>query len=307
METLTYIVQEDEQDERLDKLICMKFNDFSRNQIKKMIDEKLVLVNKSSEKPSYKVRWGDFISILVKDPVEMDIVAEDIPLDIYYEDEDVIVVNKSSGMVVHPAHGHYTNTLVNAALFHCNDLSGINGVCRPGIVHRIDKDTSGLLVMAKNDKAHISLAEQFKEKTTIREYYALCHGNIQHNNGTVDAPIGRDPKDRKKNAVIAGGRKAITHFEVIERIGNFTLLKCKLETGRTHQIRVHMNYIGYPLVGDSKYGPKKVIGNNGQFLHAAKLGFIHPKRNKLIEFSSPLPDYFEKYLINLRRKYNINR
>lgn len=305
METLIYIVQEHDEFERLDKLTANKFADFSRNKIKKMLENELILINKKVEKPSYKVKWGDIISIIVKDPEISNIIPEAIPLDIYYEDEDVLVINKPCGMVVHPANGHLSGTLVNAALYHCDDLSGINGVCRPGVVHRIDKDTSGLLVMAKNDLAHQFLADQFKEKTTMREYYAMCHGIILQNKGTVDAPIGRDKIDRKKMAVIAGGRAAVTHFEVIERLGQFTFIKCKLETGRTHQIRVHMSYIGYPLVGDEKYGPKKVIGKFGQFLHAAKLGFIHPKSKKYLEFVSPLPDYFTEFLTKLRKKYHV--
>ncbi len=303
METLIYIVQEHDEFERLDKLVSTKFTDFSRNKIKKMLEDELILINKKIEKPSYKVKWGDIISVIVKDPEVSDILPENIPLDVYYEDGDVIVINKPCGMVVHPANGHLSGTLVNAALYHCDDLSGINGICRPGVVHRIDKDTSGLLVMAKNDKAHNFLADQFKDKTTKRVYYAVCHGVIQQNKGTIDAPIGRNKIDRKKMAVVAGGRTAVTHFEVIERIGQFTFIKCILETGRTHQIRVHMSYIGYPLVGDDRYGPKKVIGKYGQFLHAAKLGFVHPSSKKYLEFESPLPDYFNQFLINMRKKY----
>jgi len=303
METMIYIVQETEIDERLDKLISTKFKDFSRSKIKKMLEEELINVNKKLEKPSYKVSWGDIISIQIKDPEISVIIPEDIPLDVYYEDEDFIVVNKPSGMVVHPANGHLTGTLVNAALYHCDDLSGINGICRPGVVHRIDKDTSGLIVMAKNDQAHNYLAQQFKDKTTKRIYYALCHGVIEHNKGTVDAPIGRDKFDRKRMAVMAGGRNAVTHFEVIERIGPYSFIKCKLETGRTHQIRVHLSYIGYPLVGDEKYGPRKVIGNQGQFLHAAVLGFMHPKTHELLEFESPLPTYFTTMLNKIRNQY----
>lgn len=302
METLVYIVQEEDQGERLDRLIASRYRDYSRNQIKKMMEEDLILVNKQIEKPSYSVKWGDYITIFIKDPELPDIEPEEIPLDVYYEDEDVIVVNKPSGMVVHPANGHYSGTLVNAAMHHCDDLSGINGVLRPGIVHRIDKDTSGLLIMAKNDLAHTSLAEQFKEKSTVREYLAICYGNIKQDKGTIDAPIGRDPHERKRMAVVQGGRSAVTHFEVIERLGDFTLIKCILETGRTHQIRVHMSYIGYPLVGDDRYGPKKVIGKYGQFLHAAKLGFVHPRSGEYKEFEAPLPDYFQKYLNQLRIK-----
>jgi 23S rRNA pseudouridine1911/1915/1917 synthase len=302
METWVVIVQEDEEQERLDKFIANKYEEFSRNQIKKMLDEEQILVNKKIEKASYKVKWGDILSIKVKDPELPDIVAEAIPLDVYYEDRDVIVVNKPSGMVVHPANGHYTGTLVNALMHHCQDLSGINGVARPGIVHRIDKDTSGLLIMAKNDQAHLFLAEQFKEKSTVREYFAICYGNIQVESGKIDAPIGRDPKDRLKMGIVPGGRHAVTHFEVLERFGDFTFIKCILETGRTHQIRVHMSYIGYPLAGDERYGPKKVIGEHGQFLHAKKLGFIHPKTLHYMEFEAPLPDYFEKFLRKLRVK-----
>ncbi len=303
METLIYIVQEEDMSERLDKLIPNKFKDFSRNQIQRMIDGELVLVNKKLEKSSYKVNWGDIISIHIKDPEVSEVTPEEIPLDIYYEDKDVIVINKPSGMVVHPANGHLSGTLVNAALFHCDDLSGINGICRPGVVHRIDKDTSGLIVMAKNDLAHQFLAQQFKDKTTTRKYYAICHGSIAHNKGTIEAPIGRDKFDRKKMAVVPGGRNAITHFEVLERLGPYTYICCKLETGRTHQIRVHMSYIGYPLVGDDRYGPRKVIGSHGQFLHAAILGFVHPTTLEYLEFESPLPNYFTEFLNKCRKLY----
>ncbi len=209
MEKITYIVQEDDKNERLDKLIASKFPDFSRNKIKKMLDEKAIIVNKKNEKPSYKVVWGDYITILVKDPEVTSINPEAISLDITYEDEDLIVVNKPTGMVVHPANGHFTGTLVNAALNHCDNLSSINGVCRPGVVHRIDKDTSGLIVMAKNNETHQFLAQQFKEKTVKRMYYALCHGTIEHNKGTVDAPIGRDKNERKRMAIVAGGKNAV--------------------------------------------------------------------------------------------------
>ncbi|HEY8364692.1 MAG TPA: RluA family pseudouridine synthase [Haloplasmataceae bacterium] len=307
METLVYIVQENDKNERLDKLIVSRFPDFSRNQVQKMIEEDLVTVNKKIEKASYKVSTKDIITIIVKDPEILEVKPEDIPLDIYYEDQDVIVINKPQGMVVHPANGHFTGTLVNAVLHHCKDLSGINGVCRPGVVHRIDKDTSGLLVMAKNDHAHQILAQQFKEKSVKRIYYAICHGTIEHNQGTIDAPIGRDKIDRKKMAVVPGGRSAITHFEVLERLGPYTYISCQLETGRTHQIRVHMSYIGYPLVGDDKYGPHKVIGKHGQFLHAAVLGFNHPQTNQYLEFSSPLPDYFTEFLTKCRQLYKVCR
>jgi len=303
METLVYVVQEEDNGTRLDKLIATVFTEFSRNQVKKMMEEELIEVNKRIEKPSYKVNWGDVIVVKVKDPVHLDVQPENIPLDIYYEDEDVIVINKPSGMVVHPANGHFTGTLVNAMLYHCDDLSGINGVIRPGVVHRIDKDTSGLLVMAKNDEAHISLAEQFKEKVTKRIYYAICHGNILHEEGTIDAPIGRDKNDRTKMAVVAGGRTAVTHYKVLEHLGPYTYIACQLETGRTHQIRVHMSYIGYPLVGDTKYGPKKPVGREGQYLHAALLGFYHPRTQEFMEFEAPLPDYFQEFLEKLHKMY----
>lgn len=302
METLVYIVQEFDENVRLDKLIASKFADFSRNQIQRMIEEELITVNKQVEKASYKVKWGDCITIIVEDPEVEEIKPENIPLDIYYEDEDLIVVNKPSGMVVHPANGHFSGTLVNALLYHTPNLSTINGELRPGIVHRIDKDTSGLLVMAKNDPTHLALAKQFKEKTVKREYFALCYGVIEHDKGTIDAPIARDKNDRKKMTVIAGGRNAVTHFEVIERLHPFTFVKCRLETGRTHQIRVHLSYIGYPLVGDLKYGPKKVIGKQGQFLHATVLGFTHPRTNNFMEFESPLPDYFTGFLNKCRKQ-----
>lgn len=302
METLVYIVQEFDENVRLDKLIASKFADFSRNQIQRMIEEELITVNKQVEKASYKVKWGDCITIIVEDPEVEEIKPENIPLDIYYEDEDLIVVNKPSGMVVHPANGHFSGTLVNALLYHTPNLSTINGELRPGIVHRIDKDTSGLLVMAKNDPTHLALAKQFKEKTVKREYFALCYGVIEHDKGTIDAPIARDKNDRKKMTVIAGGRNAVTHFEVIERLHPFTFVKCLLETGRTHQIRVHLSYIGYPLVGDLKYGPKKVIGKQGQFLHATVLGFTHPRTNNFMEFESPLPDYFTGFLNKCRKQ-----
>jgi|SRR5690554_604563 len=302
METLTYIVQEFDDNQRLDKLIANRFVDFSRNQIKKMLEDKLITVNKKYEKASYNVNCGDCITIILKNPENLEIKPEKIPLDIYYEDDDLLVVNKPSNMVVHPANGNLSATLVNALLSHCNNLSKINGMLRPGIVHRIDKDTSGLLVVAKNDQIHLTLASQFKEKTVKREYLALCYGKIKHDKGTIDAPIGRDKNNRKKMKVIDGGRSSVTHFEVVERLGQYTFVKCKLETGRTHQIRVHLNYIGNPLVGDIKYGPRKVIGKNGQFLHAYILGFTHPRNNVFMEFEAPLPDYYSKFLSRCRQQ-----
>ena len=221
-------------------------------------------------------------------------------LDIIYEDKDVIVVNKPSGMVVHPANGHYNDTLVNALMYHCTDLSTINGEIRPGIVHRIDKDTSGLLVACKNDYAHNFIAKQLKDKTTIRKYVAIVYGTFDHLFGKINAPIARDPQNRKKMAVVEGGKEAITHFKVIEKLGGYTLIECQLETGRTHQIRVHMAYINHPVLGDPLYGPKKQITEYGQYLHAKTLGFIHPSKNELVEFDSSLPKEFEEKLTELR-------
>lgn len=292
----TYIIQG--QKGRLDKVLSELDTDLSRSQIKELIKNKHIKVNGKIEKPKYNVKENDEITVEPQAPQQLKLEAENIPLDIVYEDEDVIVVNKPQGMVVHPAPGHAQHTLVNALLYH-SPLSTINGTFRPGIVHRIDKDTSGLLMVAKNDMAHRSLAAQLKAKTNKREYLALVYGNINEDQGTIDAPLGRNPKDRKQQAVIADGRKAITHFEVLKRYGNYTLVKCVLETGRTHQIRVHMKYIGHPLVGDPLYGPRKVIGTSGQFLHAAVLGFTHPRTGKEMLFSAPLPENFQKFLDKL--------
>ena len=272
----------------------------SRNSIQILIKNSQVLVNGEVVKANYILKTGDNISITIPDPVSDDILPQDIPLDIYYEDSDVIVVNKPSGMVVHPAVGNTKDTLVNALMYHCKDLSAINGVIRAGIVHRIDKDTSGLLVACKNDFAHQSLSEQFFNKTVKRKYYAICYGEINHNLGKIDAPIGRDLTNRQMMAVVDNGKRAVTHFKVLERFNGFTLLELILETGRTHQIRVHMKYIGHPLLGDPIYGPKNVVGDHGQFLHAKTLGFIHPRTKEFLEFESPLPDYFEDKLNELR-------
>ena len=283
---------------RLDKVCSELFTDYSRSQIKQLLDGGNITVNGKNEKAKYKVKQGDVIKLEEPETKALELRPEDIPLDIVYEDDDVIVVNKPQGMVVHPAPGHDEHTLVNALLYHC-PLSTINGTFRPGIVHRIDKDTSGLLMVAKNDKAHRSLAKQLKDKTNIREYVALVHGRIAEDEGTINAPIGRSLKDRKKQAVVKDGRNAVTHFEVLKRYRDYTLVKCILETGRTHQIRVHMKYIGHPLVGDPLYGPKKTIKGNGQFLHAGKLGFIHPTTGKLLVFEAPLPEIFQECLENL--------
>lgn len=276
--------------ERIDKYITLQNEDWSRSQVQAWIKEGRVTVNGEAVKNNYKLQTDDEITLRVPPPKEMAIQPESMPLDIVYEDSDVVVVNKPRGLVVHPAPGHYSGTLVNGLLAHCKDLSGINGVLRPGIVHRIDKDTSGLLMVAKNDKAHMGLAEQLKEHTVNRTYLAIVHGVIQHEMGTIDAPIGRDPKNRQQMAVVFENSKpAVTHFIVLERFKEFTLVELKLETGRTHQIRVHMKYIGYPLAGDPKYGPKNTLKLDGQALHAKTLGFTHPRTGEHLEFEADLP------------------
>lgn len=286
---------------RIDKVLAELEPEVTRSQLKNLINGGHVTVNGQTIKPKYKVRSGDRISLIKPEPQTLELTPENIPLDIVYEDNDVIVVNKPQGMVVHPAPGHQDHTLVNALLYH-SPLSTINGTFRPGIVHRIDKDTSGLLMVAKNDLAHQSLAEQLRNKTNKREYLALVYGQIKEDEGTIDAPLGRNPQDRKKQAVVKGGRHAVTHFKVMKRYANFTLVKCILETGRTHQIRVHMKYIGHPLVGDPLYGPRKVIGKDGQFLHAALLGFNHPRTGKEMIFEVPLPENFQKMLDKLDKQ-----
>ncbi len=283
---------------RIDKVISEIDQSISRSRAKKLTDEGNVTVNGEPVKPKYKVSSGDVIVIQNEEPREIDLTPEEMSLDIVYEDDDVIVVNKPSGMVVHPAAGHESHTLVNGLLAH-SPLSTINGEFRPGIVHRIDKDTSGLLMVAKNDNAHTELSKQLKEKKNLRKYVALVYGVIDEDSGAINAPIGRSKTDRKKQAIVSDGRDAITHFSVIKRFENFTLVECRLETGRTHQIRVHFKYIGHSLVGDPLYGPKKVYGNNGQFLHAQELGFEHPTTGELMIFSSPLPEYFKNQLAKL--------
>lgn len=289
---------------RLDKYLSDKLEDMTRSYLKKLIsDDKAVLVNGGSAKPNYKLKPGDIIELAVPEPIELEIKAENIPLDIVYEDSDMLVVNKPQGMVVHPAAGNYTGTLVNALLYHCGDsLSGINGEKRPGIVHRIDKDTSGLLLVAKNDNAHQKLSSQIKEHSLTRAYKALVHGNIKQDSGRIDAPIGRHPGDRKKMTVTdKNSREAVTNFRVIERYGRYTFVECILETGRTHQIRVHMSKNGHPIVGDKTYGVKKEEFNlAGQLLHAYKVGFIHPVSGEYMEFVSELPDYYMNVLDRLR-------
>ncbi|AWI03756.1 RluA family pseudouridine synthase [Clostridium drakei] len=303
METREFIIDENSVNARLDLFLSERMEDKSRSYIQGLIEKSQVKVNGILKKSNYKLKIKDKVLITIPDPVGLDIEPEDIPLDIVYEDSDVIVVNKPQGMVVHPASGVYTGTLVNALLNHCSDLSGINGVTRPGIVHRIDKDTSGILVVAKNDKSHNKLAEQLKDHSMTRAYTALVEGILKEDDGIIDKPLGRHPVERIKISVIKDGKKAVTHYKVLERFKNNTLVECVLETGRTHQIRVHMAYIGHPLVGDPVYGYKKQRFNlNGQMLHAKKLGFIHPSTNEYIEFMSDIPDYFKKVLNVLRNE-----
>lgn len=302
MTVFAFTVEEEQHLERIDMFITSQNEAWSRSQVQIWLKEDFVLVNGDKVKRNYKVKQGDEISVSVPDPKPLEVIAENIPLDIYYEDSDVIVVNKPRGMVVHPALGHETGTLVNALMYHCKDLSGINGILRPGIVHRIDKDTSGLLMVAKNDVAHEKLAEQLREKSTVRKYIAIVHGVIPHDEGTIDAPIGRDKQDRQSMTVTdENSKEAVTHFNVLERFEEFTLVQCQLETGRTHQIRVHMKYIGYPLAGDPKYGPRKTLDIDGQALHAAVLGFKHPKTNEYLEFTSPIPKVMEDVIEQLSR------
>lgn len=294
---------EDQNDtgQRIDKLLPEYNSDWSRTQIQDWIKEDLVKVNDKVIKSNYKTKMNDHIVVTEKEIVEADIQPENLNLDIFYEDDDVAIVYKPKGMVVHPSAGHYTGTLVNGLMYQMKNLSGINGEIRPGIVHRIDKDTSGLLMVAKNDIAHRSLVDQLVKKTVTRKYVALVHGNIPHDYGTIDAPIGRNKNDRQSMDVVDDGKDAITHFNVLEHFDKYTLIECILETGRTHQIRVHMKYIGFPLVGDPKYGPKKTMDIGGQALHAGVIGFEHPITHENIEKSAALPDDFEQLLTELRR------
>ncbi|QDH19872.1 RluA family pseudouridine synthase [Saccharibacillus brassicae] len=303
-ESMQWNVSAEFNKQRVDKYVTEAMGDeVSRSQIQLWIDQGHITVNGKTVKANYKLSPNETVDVRVPAPESVDIVPENIPLDVVYEDSDVIVVNKPRGMVVHPAVGHSSGTLVNALMFHCKDLSGINGEVRPGIVHRIDKDTSGLLMAAKNDKAHASLAEQLKEHSVSRIYTALAHGNIAHNHGTVDANLGRDPHDRKMFTVVqSGGKHAITHFNVSERFGDYTLLELKLETGRTHQIRAHMKFIGHPLVGDPMYGRTGGLKLQGQALHAASLGFTHPTTGERLEFSAPIPADLEELLTHLRSR-----
>ena len=305
MTDIEYLVEEQESGGRIDVFLSGKLEDLSRSHIQKLLKDGLVLINDSPCRPNYKVKPGDRIEIGIPEPEIPDIRPENIPLSILYEDEDVLVVDKPKGMVVHPSNGHYEGTLVNAVLYHCRDnLSGINGVLRPGIVHRIDMNTTGALLVCKNDFAHQNLAEQLKNHTIKRRYRALICGNLKEDTGVIHAPIGRHPVDRKKMAVNhKNGKDAVTHYQVLERFGNYTYIECRLETGRTHQIRVHMSSIGHPLLGDDVYGSgKSPFSLQGQTLHAMILGFVHPRTGEYIEVEAPLPEYFEKVLRVLRKQ-----
>lgn len=285
--------------ERIDKYLSEQLEDMTRSHIQKLIKENMVWVNGMTVKSNFKLSASDQIEVEIPELKEPDILPENIPLDILYEDQDILVVNKPKGMVVHPAPGHYTGTLVNAIMYHCKDnLSGINGVMRPGIVHRIDMDTTGSLLICKNDRAHQALAKQLKEHSITRKYHAIVHGRLKEDEGTIDKPIGRHPIDRKKMSVhCTNGREAVTHYRVLKRFQQFTYIECQLETGRTHQIRVHMSSIGHPILGDQVYGPAKCPYKlQGQTLHAKVLGITHPTTGKYMEFDAPLPDYFQGLL-----------
>lgn len=303
MEETILIVDKESENNRIDKYLAEAFNGKSRSYIQGLIEKENIKVNGKSIKSNYKVKENDEILIVMPEALELEVEAEDIPLDILYEDNDVIVINKPQGMVVHPAPGNYTKTLVNALLYHCKDLSTINGVIRPGIVHRIDKDTTGVLVVAKNDESHNFLSKQLQTHSMKREYIALVEGRLKEDKGTINKPIGRNKKDRLKMGIVDDGKRAVTHYEVLERYKNTTLIKCVLETGRTHQIRVHMASIGHPLVGDEVYGFKKQrFKLKGQVLHAKTLGFIHPKTKEYMEFTTNLPEYYNNLIEKLRKE-----
>ncbi|MGN1480831.1 RluA family pseudouridine synthase [Porcipelethomonas sp.] len=301
MDEMVLTVTENDSGSRLDKWIAEQTDTLTRTAVQNIIESGGVLVNEKTAAKNYKLRVGDTVEINIPKPVELNTEPENIPLDIVYEDSSLLVVNKPKGMVVHPAPGNYSGTMVNALLYHCGDsLSGINGVIRPGIVHRIDKNTSGLLIVAKTDAAHNFLAEQIKVHSFTREYELVAQGRFSQTEGTVDAPVGRNPNDRKKMCVIyKNSKNAVTHYKVLEQFDKYAYLKCRLETGRTHQIRVHMAYIGHPVLGDDVYG-KAFKGIEGQCLHARKIGFIHPDTGKYMEFDSELPDYFKEILRKVR-------
>ena len=305
MNEVVFDILPEQEDERIDKCISNYMENLSRSYIQKIIKDGNVFVNEHTVKANYRVKTEDNIRFILPDSIDPDIPAQDIPLDILFEDQDILIVNKPKNMVVHPAPGHYEGTLVNAIMYHCKgELSGINGVMRPGIVHRIDKDTTGSLIVCKNDASHNAIAELLKTHDITRKYRAIVYGNIVEEKGTVDAPIGRHPNDRKKMAINEkNGKRAVTHYRVLERFGKYTYIECQLETGRTHQIRVHMASIGHPLLGDEVYsGRKSPFKLEGQVLHAMTIGFMHPRNGKYMEFEAPLPEYFEKLLSVLRSK-----
>ncbi len=304
MKTDIFEVMEEQEGERLDKYLSIIYPDISRSFFQKLIKDTAILVNDKPEKASYRMIFEDVVTIHFPDAVETTIEPEDIPLDILYEDDDLLIVNKPKGMVVHPSAGHYSGTLVNAIMYHCKDsLSGINGEIRPGIVHRIDMDTTGSLIICKNDQSHVNIAEQIKEHSVNRIYEGIVCGNVKEDEGTIEGAIGRHPMERKKMSINEkNGKPAITHYKVLERFGNYTYMQFKLETGRTHQIRVHMSSIGHPLLGDTLYSNGKSPFKHlcGQTLHAKTIGFIHPSSQEYMEFSAPLPEYFEKMLSQLK-------
>ena len=300
MSLFRFQISSEQEEERIDRCIASLMDSLSRSYIQKMIREGCVEVNGKTVRQNFRVSADDEVAFFLPEAVEPEILPEEIPLDILYEDDDLLVVNKPKGMVVHPAAGHYSHTLVNAVLFHCKgQLSGINGVLRPGIVHRIDKDTTGSVLVCKNDASHRSIAQQLKDHSIVRRYRAIVCGNLQEEEGTIDAPIGRDPGDRKKMAINRkNGKEAVTHYRILQRFTGYTYIECRLETGRTHQIRVHMASLGHPLLGDAVYGPKKCPfpSLEGQTLHAMILGFVQPTTGEYIETCAPLPDYFEHLL-----------
>lgn len=306
MQEFHFVISEEEEGQRVDKVASLLLPDQSRSYLQKLLKDGNLLLNEKNAKPSARVSEGDALHIILPDHVMADITPEDIPLSVLYEDEDVLVINKPKGMVVHPAPGHASGTLVNAVMYHCGEhLSGINGIMRPGIVHRIDRDTTGSLIICKNDKAHQSIAGQLKEHSIVRKYYAICYGVVKEDAITIDKPIGRDPKERKRMAVTDAmhGKQAVTHVKVLERFNGFTYVECQLETGRTHQIRVHMASIGHPLLGDEVYAPGRkspFAKLEGQCLHAGVLGFCHPATGDYLETTAPLPDYFTSLLKKLR-------
>lgn len=301
-QTSVFAVPEELEEERFDAVVASLSEGQSRSYLKNLIKDGSVLLNGKTAKPGTRVHENDVITLVLPEKIVPDILPENIPLDILYEDDDVLIVNKPKGMVVHPAPGHYSGTLVNAVMYHCGEsLSGINGVMRPGIVHRIDRDTTGSVIICKNDAAHNSIAQQLQEHTIVRRYFAILYDNIAEDEFTVDQPLGRDPRERKRMAVRSDGKRAVTHCKVLKRFGQYTYVECRLETGRTHQIRVHMAYVHHPLLGDEVYAGrrKSPFVTHGQCLHAGILGFIHPRTGEYIETSAPLPEYFEEILSKL--------